>query len=292
VPVEEDGSAYFKVPADQTVYFHALDENFLELRRMRSNVTFTAGETRSCVGCHESRATSPPPGIIPLAVQREPSTPEPPPWGDRVVPDYERHIQPIFERHCVECHGEEDPEGGLEFTSRKIDGYMQSYRTLFGLKAADATPFARNYWSIWRPNEPAISSEQHDAAKVFLRAVMREPGPNQLVTVADYTGGSEVTEPRQFGSARSKLTLTLLQDALHRDEVTLSREEWISLVTWVDLNAQYWGTFVEKDGHYASRRGKGPVVPPRRVDVVFPNPWLRPPAGEWTWLDEMTAGLK
>ena len=57
VPVEEDGSAYFKVPADQTVYFHALDENFLELRRMRSNVTFTAGETRSCVGCHESRAS-------------------------------------------------------------------------------------------------------------------------------------------------------------------------------------------------------------------------------------------
>ena len=37
---------HFKVPADQTVYFHALDEDFLELRRMRSNVTFQAGEDR------------------------------------------------------------------------------------------------------------------------------------------------------------------------------------------------------------------------------------------------------
>jgi hypothetical protein len=75
-------------------------------------------------------------------------------------------------------------------------------------------------------------------------------------------------------------------------EVQLSREEWLSLVTWVDLNAQYWGTFVEKDGHYASRRGKGPVVPPRRVEVLFPDPWQRPPAGRWMWLDEQTAGLE
>ncbi len=292
VPVEEDGSAYFKVPADQTVYFHGLDENFLEVRRMRSNVTFVAGETRSCIGCHESRAATPAPAAVPLAIRREPSTPEPPSWGDRIVPDYERHIQPIFERHCVRCHGQKKPDGDLELTSRRIDGYLQSYRTLFGLKPSDATPFTKNYWAIWRPNEPPISNQEHDAAKKFLRAMMQDPKPAQLVTVADYTSGSEVTEPRQFGSARSKLTLILLEDALHRDEVTLSRDEWISLVTWVDLNAQYWGTFVEKDGHYASRRASGPVVPPRRVDVVFPDPWAQPPAGEWMWLDDQTVGLR
>jgi len=33
-----------------------------------------------------------------LALRREPSTPEPPPWGDRVVPDFERHVQPILDR--------------------------------------------------------------------------------------------------------------------------------------------------------------------------------------------------
>jgi hypothetical protein len=293
VPVEDDGSAHFKVPANQTVYFHALDENFLELRRMRSNVTFTAGETRSCVGCHESRATTPPRATMPLAVRREPSTPEPPPWGDRIVPDYERHIQPILDRHCTRCHGETEPDGGLEFTSRHIDGYMQSYRTIFGLKADDATPIAQNFWSIWRPNEPAISDEEHNAAKSFLRNILRKPPPNQLVTVADYTGGSEVTEPRQFGSANSKLTLTLLNDPLHRNEVKLSDHEWISLVTWVDLNAQYWGTFVEKDQHYASRRRTNEqVVPPRRVHVLFPDPWVRPPAGEWMWIDDQTVGLR
>ena len=296
VPVEADGSAHFKVPADQTVYFQALDENYLELRRMRSNVTFRPGESRGCIGCHETRAITPPSrDSVPLAMLRAPSTPVPPAWGDRILPDYEQHIQPVFERHCVRCHGALDPDGGLDLTSRRVDGYLQSYRTLFGLAVNDPTPFAKNYWSIWYPNEPPLGDEAASAAKTFLKNVLRDPPASQLVTLADYTGGAEVTQPLQFGSATSKLTLTLLNDPRHVAEVKLSPDEWMSLVTWVDLNAQYWGTFVEKDGHFASRRGVargGPVIPPRRVQVLFPDPWQRPPAGEWMWRDEQTAVLK
>jgi hypothetical protein len=226
---------------------------------------------------------------------RAPSTPVPPAWGDRIVPDYEQHIQPIFERHCVRCHGEQEPDGGLEFTSRRVDGYLQSYRTLFGLTANDPTPVAKNYWSIWHPNEPPLDDEAASAAKTFLKNVLRDPPASQLITVADYTGGAEVTQPLQFGSAKSKLTLTLLNDPQHVAEVKLEPDEWMSLVTWVDLNAQYWGTFVEKDGHYASRQGAargGLVIPPRRVQVLFPDPWQRPPAGQWTWRDNDTVMLK
>jgi hypothetical protein len=296
VPVEPDGSAHFKVPADQTVYFQALDENYLELRRMRSNVTFRAGESRGCIGCHETRASTPPQRTTtPLALLRPPSTPVPPPWGDRVVPDYEQHIQPIFERHCVRCHGEQNPDGGIELSARSIDGYLQSYRALFGLRPTDATPFARGYWAIWRPNEPPLSDEAASAAKTFLRNVLRDPPVSQLVSLADYTGGAEVTQPRQFGSAKSKLTRTLIDDAKHREECRLTHDEWIALVTWVDLNAQYWGTFVEKDGHLASRRPAargGPVIPPRRVMAIFPDPWARPPAGKWVWQDPATVVLE
>lgn len=292
VPVEGDGSACFKVPADQTVYFQALDENLLELRRMRSNVTFRAGESRTCIGCHESKDVAPPfAGRVPLALRREPSMPEPPPWGDRVVPDYERDIQPIMDRHFTSCHGREEPDGGIELTGRRIDGYMQSYRAIFGLAADDPTPFARGYWSIWRPGQPPRDDSAYDEAKTFLKNVVRDPPPSQLVKLADYMGGSEVSQPLEFGSGASKLTRTLLDDPEHREKVHLSRDEWIALVTWVDLNAQYWGTFVEKDRHYASRRGDGRVVPPRRVQVIFPDPWLRPPAGRWVWRDANTAAI-
>ena len=59
VPVEEDGSAHFQVPTadNASVYFQALDENFMELRRMRSSVSFQPGEVRGCSGCHETRAS-------------------------------------------------------------------------------------------------------------------------------------------------------------------------------------------------------------------------------------------
>ncbi len=294
VPVEADGSAYFKVPVNQTVYFHALDENYLELRRMRSNVTFMAGETRSCIGCHESKAVAPPAnhGRTVMALRREPSIPVPPPWGDRRLPDFERDIQPIFESHCVRCHGQKEPAGDLDFTATRIDGYLQSYRTLFGLKTNEPTPFVKGYWAIWRPDEPKQSDEAYNAAKTFLRNIVRKPESDQLLSLADYMGGPEVTQLLQFGSGVSRLTLTLLNDDLHQREVEMSLSQWLALVTWIDVNAQYWGTFVEKDGHYESRLAGGQAIPPRRVHAIFPDPWTRPPAGQWIWKDKQTVVMK
>ncbi len=97
VPVRADGSAYFAVPAERFVYFQLLDENRMELRRMRSFISFQPGETRACVGCHESRTVAPIPSRVSLAVQREPSPLILPPWGDRPV-SFLRDIQPVFGR--------------------------------------------------------------------------------------------------------------------------------------------------------------------------------------------------
>ena len=48
VPLEADGSAHFKVPADQAVYFQLLDENQMELRRMpRSSASSRASSGRA-----------------------------------------------------------------------------------------------------------------------------------------------------------------------------------------------------------------------------------------------------
>ncbi|MCR4413826.1 MAG: hypothetical protein NUV77_15510, partial [Thermoguttaceae bacterium] len=55
VPVHEDGSACFTVPARRNVFFQALDGDFMEVQRMRTFVNFQPGERRSCVGCHEHR---------------------------------------------------------------------------------------------------------------------------------------------------------------------------------------------------------------------------------------------
>ena len=212
VPVEEDGSAQFVVPADTAVYFQALDENRMELRRMRTHVTLQHGETRGCTGCHESRLQTPQTGWhSSLALLRAPSVPEPPPWGaDRLV-GYEALIQPIFNQHCVRCHGRENPDGGLDFSDTPTaDGFHQSFATLFG----------RN-------------PDGSEAGKPW-------------VSVVDRLSDSSVSQPMQFGSHRSRLIGVLRDDPLHRDEVQLSPAQGRTLVTWIDANAPYHDRFYNR----------------------------------------------
>lgn len=114
VPVLEDGSAHFQVPADEPVYFQALDANMMEVRRMRSFISFQPGETRSCVGCHETQARAPVNAPFPMAATLPPAPLMPGPFGDKPV-SFLRDIQPILDRHCISCHSGLTPEGGLSF---------------------------------------------------------------------------------------------------------------------------------------------------------------------------------
>jgi hypothetical protein len=128
VPVETDGSARFLAPAGKVLYFQALDSNLNEIQRMRSVVQIQAGETRSCIGCHEDRRLAPANKTI-LAMSHTPYTPESPPWGKGAF-GYEEQVQPVFDRKCVSCHGPSH-EGGVDL-SGKYDDYTvpASYRTL------------------------------------------------------------------------------------------------------------------------------------------------------------------
>ena len=117
VPVEEDGSAYFEVPAGRPVFFVALDENDRSVKRMHSFVSVMPGETTSCVGCHEPRTTSPLQqqlGTL-AALARQPSKIEPFDGLPDVL-DFPRDIQPILDQHCVECHNYQRREGGVLLT--------------------------------------------------------------------------------------------------------------------------------------------------------------------------------
>jgi mono/diheme cytochrome c family protein len=130
VPVEADGSACFRVPADTALYFQALDEQGRELRRMRSYVSFQAGETRGCAGCHETRGAAPRlPRGMPLALRRPPSRPTPPPWGDRPL-SVLRDIQPVLTRHCLGCHSGLKPAGSLDLSPGLTAGNNRAYDSL------------------------------------------------------------------------------------------------------------------------------------------------------------------
>lgn len=126
VPVEPDGSAFMELPAGRPLFFVALDENDLSVKRMQSFLTVQPGERTACVGCHEPRTQAPHAPVAPLAATRRP-TPIEPIAGVPDVFDYPRDIQPILDRHCAECHNANRREGGVELTGDRTPMYTVSY---------------------------------------------------------------------------------------------------------------------------------------------------------------------
>jgi len=118
VPVEADGSAHFYVPADRNIYFQALNKDYLELQRERTYVNYRPGETRACIGCHETPNDAPRLPTRRIATAKPPVMPQPQP-GDATAArplHYAKDVQPIFDKHCVRCHGKDDPAAGLRLT--------------------------------------------------------------------------------------------------------------------------------------------------------------------------------
>lgn len=139
VPVEADGSAYFRVPARKPLYFQAVDELGRAVQTMRSVTYLQPGERRGCVGCHERPGTSPPMRAT-LALGRPPSSIEPGPDGTRPM-SYPRLVQPVLDRHCVGCHDGTDKPGKstLSLSGEPTGIYTRSYDNL--------RPFVR--WHSW-----------------------------------------------------------------------------------------------------------------------------------------------
>jgi cytochrome c553 len=102
VPVEADGSAYFRVPAGMPLFVQALDGEGVALQTMRSATYVPPGQTYACVGCHDHRQTAPP-SQPPLAASRLPSAIEPGPEGSWPL-EFAALVQPVLERQCVRCH--------------------------------------------------------------------------------------------------------------------------------------------------------------------------------------------
>jgi len=139
VPVEEDGSAYFELPALRPLFFVALDENDVSVKRMQSFMSVQPGETVGCVGCHEDRRATPPVTRAPAAATRQPSRITPI-AGIPEVFDYPRDVQPILDRHCTGCHGYEQTarggpyDGGVLLAGDRGIFYCQSYAALRGFR--------------------------------------------------------------------------------------------------------------------------------------------------------------
>lgn len=129
VPVNADGSAYFKVPAGVSLQLQILDQNGMAVLTEKSFFYMQPGETRSCVGCHEPLGASPGKvdhrkyGKLPLMDLTPPAGPQ-----YKGGLSFMRTVQPVLDRYCIGCHGLDKVEKGN--VSLVHDGKMTWPRSL------------------------------------------------------------------------------------------------------------------------------------------------------------------
>lgn len=236
VPVEEDGSASFLVPAGRNIYFQVLDERFQAIQTERTYVNYQPGEVRSCVGCHErSQAAGHAMNGTVKALRRAPSTPGAQP-GDAqagVLFDYERRIQPIWDRHCLSCHDAADKgKTGLPLHGGRTALHNASYENLLRLDKA-------------RKGLLPLVGRQVNENDV--RAFIAETPPWYFGAATSLLAATlDVSSPLRFESFGNQAAV-LAERAkvlrqVHKD-VKLPREDLIKVVNWLDASCQYYGSY-------------------------------------------------
>jgi hypothetical protein len=138
VPVEEDGSAYFRVPSGVSVFFQALDDKGLAVQTMRSLTYVQPTQTLSCIGCHESRDLAPALNRRPLAALRVPSRISPGPPGSWPL-RFDKLVQPVLDKLCVVCH---KPDSSNEKAARFDLTVKNSYQNLLSFAQKDLEKLA------------------------------------------------------------------------------------------------------------------------------------------------------
>ncbi len=214
VPVAEDGSAFFRIPANTPLAVQPLDSEGKALQLMRSWFTGMPGEVVSCVGCHENQNGAPPTDGSTLSY-RVPD--EIRPWyGPARGFNFAREVQPVLDRYCVACHDGQSREGLP--TAMDLRGLEQitDYTSVYHSGGDDAGHFSTSY--------------------VALHRFVRRPGLE-----SDY----HLLMPLEFHADTTEL-VQLLKKGHYG--VELNSEAWDRLITWIDLNAPYHGTWTEIAG--------------------------------------------
>ena len=231
VPVEADGSAFFKVPANVPISIQPIDGKGRALQLMRSWTQAMPGEMASCSGCHEENQASAGPNRRLMAMERAPS--EIKPWyGPERGFDFRREVQPVLDRYCVGCH----------------DGKGQS---------PAGTAFRGGLAKPILTDRPDICVKSKDV--YYMNDGFFPPSYIELCSyVRNHTqeGDNDVLSPCDVAADTTAL-VQLLEGGHHG--VRLDAESWDRINTWIDLNRMGHGTWSETVGtnrvtHFAKRR--------------------------------------
>jgi len=255
--IESDGSCSFEVPAHTPVYFQVLDARGYTIQSMRSWSTLQNGEHFSCIGCHENKmqagAQAPATRITTVALSKPVQKLQPfagkehpllrrlasQSWMDSVEnylgvnaprsPDagapvdgfsFVQEIQPIFDRHCVNCHN------ASEIGKSKI--------SLTG--------------EVARPESvKLIGAGQVDPKRAYTQSYVNittsgNPDKNPWMTWLKPRSRTGALPPYHTGASKSRI-MDYFEPAHHG--VKVSENEKRTFACWLDLLIPFCGSYTQ-----------------------------------------------
>ncbi len=223
VPVNQDGSAKFLVPANTPISLQPLDSEGKAMQLMRSWMTAMPGETVQCIGCHETQNTTPR-STQAAAFAQAPARIKP--WRGPVRGfSYPREVQPVMDKYCVSCHNGQPREDSAKICDLRGSVMLTNWTSVTpGNGGGHAGKFSVGYDALVRHvRRPGIESDYH------------------------------MLTPMEFHADTTDLVQML--NGGHQG-VRLDEEAWDRLITWIDLNCPYHGTWgeIDKPGKQADRR--------------------------------------
>ena len=242
VPVEEDGSAYFKVPTGKPIYFMAIDAEGRAVQRMRSFTHLMPGETQSCVGCHDSRNEVAASRTRAVALERTPHELTPPEWGATGF-SFPHIVQPVLDRNCIKCHNARKSPKGIDLTGDRTDFFNVAYEHL-----------ARR--GTWGEKNPYVHG-----LPLAKRTEGRSPYTSWIATINGTEYNILMVKPKEWGSHASKLSEILRSGHPDKDgkpRINVPERQRQRIYAWIDLNVPYYHT---SNSNYQYNIGCRQMVP-------------------------------
>jgi len=232
VPVEDDGSASFTIPAMTPIAIQPLDEEGKAVQLMRSWFTCRGGEVLSCIGCHEDPNAAPQPQLV-KAARRRPS--QITPWyGPMRGFSFNREVQPVVDKYCVGCHNAKT-----------------THKDSSGRKIANLTLRA----DVQADNKKELI-EQIDNPVLYTDKITQKKGGGhggshfppaylelfRFARSATLESDLHLLTPYDYHADQTKL-VQMLKKGHHG--VRLDAEAWDRIITWIDLNTPAHGSWKE-----------------------------------------------
>lgn len=247
-PIYQDGSWLASVPPYIPIHLQPIDKFGMAIRNQQLWIKGMPGETRRCIGCHESRTD---PGTLALGANQTAADIAGPqsftePIADRTEFPWDKKVQPILDANCVSCHNSSTTSYYYMTRTDPVTGQQTTYAIpTLDLSSTPVTVYYDNSVATWPASYVSI---------FYPAAMQMDPDPTGSVQISGTTpplygvpGSARASVLTQKLNLRASDGTTAWPTPLHPEGdqpaagVTLTDEERKTIAVYpMDLGGQYY----------------------------------------------------